>query len=87
MININIEIHKRNKFKEILQKIHNHLENFLFSIIQKTPEKFIPTLLMNWMEHYTNKRLSELKQQVIRTNWKNTELKKTVDNIHTRQQS
>ena len=31
---------------------------------------------MNWMEHYTNKRISELKQQIIRNRWHTVELEK-----------
>ena len=37
---------------------------------------------MNWIDHYTNKRLAELKQQIIRNNWHTIELEKAVDNIH-----
>lgn len=37
---------------------------------------------MNWMEHYTNKRISELKQQIIRSRWHTVELQKAVDTIH-----
>ena len=65
----------------------NKSEDILFSIIQKIPEKFISACLMNWMEHYTNKRISELKQQIIRNRWHTVELEKVVDNIHNRQQS
>ena len=41
---------------------------------------------MNWMEHYTNKRLSELQSQIIRKRWQTIELEKAVDKIHDRQQ-
>lgn len=58
----------------------------MFSIIQKLPEKFIPRFFMNWMEHYTNKRLAKLKQEVIRKRWQTLELEKAVDEIHNRQQ-
>ena len=86
MRHINIEIQKPNRFKDLLHKIFNRLENLMFSIIQKLPEKMIPHFLMDWMEHYTNKRLSELKQQIIRNRWHTIELEKVVDNIHNRQQ-
>lgn len=61
MIQIDIEIKKRNRLKEVFHKIHSKSEDILFSIIQKLPEKFIPAFLMVQMEHYTNKRISELK--------------------------
>ena len=86
MRHINIEIQKPNRFKDLLHKIFNRLEDLIFSIIQKLPEKMIPHSVMNWMEHYTNKRLSELKQQIIRNRWHTIELEKVVDNIHNRQQ-
>ena len=86
MRHIYIEIQKPNRFKELLHKIFNRLEDLMFSIIQRLPEKMIPHSVMNWMEHYTNKRLSELKQQIIRNRWHTIELEKVVDNIHNRQQ-
>ena len=79
---INIEIQKPNHFKDLLHKIFNRLEDLMFSIIQKLPEEMIPRSVMNWMEHYTNKRLSKLKQQIIRNRWHTLELEKVVDNIH-----
>ena len=86
MIQIDIEIKKRNSSKEVFHKIHDKSEDLLFSIIQKLPEKFIPAFLMDWMEHYTNKRISELKQQIIRDRWHTIELEKAVDKISTKQQ-
>ena len=86
MRHINIEIQKPNRFKDLLHKIFNRLEDLMFFIIQKLPEKMIPHSVMNWMEHYTNKRLSELKQQIIRNRWHTIELEKVVNNIHNRQQ-
>lgn len=87
MIYIYIEIKKPNRFKDLIHKIYNHLEDLLFAIIQKIPENHMPAFLMNWLEHYTNKRLSELQNQIIRKRWQTIELEKAVDNIHKRQQS
>ena len=87
MRHINIEIQKPNRFKDLLHKIFNRLEDLMFSIIQKLPEKMIPHFLMNLLEKYTNKRLAQLKQDVIRKRWQTIELQKAVDNIHNQQQS
>ena len=38
------------------------------------------------MEHYTNKRIADLQQQIIRNRWYNVELEKAVHNIHNKQQ-
>ena len=86
MVYIYIEIQKPNRFKDLLHKIYNHLEDLIFAIIQKILEKHIPSFLMNWMEHYTNKRLSKLQSQIIRKRWQTIELEKTVDKIRNKQQ-
>ena len=41
---------------------------------------------MTWMEHYTNKRIADLQQQIIRNRWYNVELEKAVHDIHNKQQ-
>ncbi len=41
---------------------------------------------MRWFEKYTDKRLAQLKSDVIRKRWQTIELEKAVDNIHQRQQ-
>ena len=79
---IDIELKNTNRFKDLLHKIFDKSEDLLFSIFQRLPEKIIPSSIMNWMEHYTSKRLAELKQQIIRNNWHTIELEKAVDNIH-----
>ncbi len=86
MIYIYIEITKPNRFKDLLHKIYSKLEDMLFSILQHTPDKFIPKSLMRWFEKYTNKRLAQLKSDAIRKRWQTIELEKAVDNIHQRQQ-
>lgn len=87
MIDINIEIKKQNRLKEFFHKLHSKSEDILFSIIQKLPDKLIPSALMNWMERYTDKRIAELNQQIIRDRWHTIELEKAVNKIQTRQQS
>lgn len=55
----------------------------MFSIIQKVPEQFIPHFLMTWLEHYTDKRIAELRHQIIRDRWRSVELETVVNKIHT----
>ena len=71
----------------MLHKIHSKLEDLLFFILQHTPDRFIPKSLMSWFEKYTNKRLAQLKSDVIHKRWQTIELEKVVDNIHKKQQS
>ena len=81
MIIIDIEIKDRNHIQEIFHKLHSRLENITFSIIQKLPEKFIPQWLMNRLEKYLDKRISELKQQSIQMTWRNMYLQNAVNDI------
>jgi len=86
LVDINIEIRKPNKLKDFSHKVYNKLEDILFSIIQRLPERFIPPLLMAWLERYTDRRIAELNQQITRQRWHSAELQKTVNVIHDRQQ-
>lgn len=86
MITIDIELKDRNRIREFFHKLHSRLENIMFSIIQRLPERFIPSPIMNWLEKYLDKRISELKQESIKQTWKNMYLQNAVDEIHSRHQ-
>lgn len=86
VIIIDIEIKDRNHIKDFFHKLHSRLEDIAFSIIQKLPEKFIPQWLMNRLEKYLDKRISELKQQSIQMTWRNMYLQNATNEIHNRQQ-
>lgn len=81
MITIDIELKDRNRLKEFFHKLHSRLEDIAFSIIQKLPEKFIPHWLMNRLEKYLDKRISELKKQSIQMTWRNMYLQNAVNDI------
>ena len=81
MIIIDIELKDRNHIQEIFHKLHSRLEDITFSIIQRIPEKFIPQWLMNRLEKYLDKRISELKQEYIKMTWRNMYLQNTVNDI------
>lgn len=81
LIIIDIEIKDRNKSKEFFQNLNGKLEDLLFSIIQKLPEKLIPSSLMNWLDRYTTKRIAQLQQEIIRQRWQQDTLEKAVSKI------
>lgn len=81
VIIIDIEINDRNQIKKFFHRLHSKLEDIMFSIIQKLPEKFIPHFLMQWLDRYLDKRITELKQQTIKQTWRNMQLQNYVDNI------
>ena len=83
---MNIEIKNQNIFLRIANKLHNKSEDFLFTLIQRLPERFIPASLMTWMEQYTDKRLAELQRQLVKDNWANVELQKAVEQIRQQEQ-
>lgn len=82
MITINIEIKKRNRLKDISKSCHSHAENLMFEIFQKIPERFIPKFILMWLDRYTSKRIFQLKQQITQDRWKEMELEKAVNDIH-----
>lgn len=81
MIIIDLELKDHNKTKEFFQNFHSKLEDLLFSIIQKLPEKLIPSPIMNWLDRYTTKRISQLQQQIIKQRWQQNTLERAVEYI------
>lgn len=79
---IDIELKPHNKVRDFFVKLHSRMEDVLFSIVLKPPEKCIPSSLMSWLDRYTTKRMNELQQQVIKQSWKKVELEEMVDKIH-----
>jgi alkyl sulfatase BDS1-like metallo-beta-lactamase superfamily hydrolase len=53
----------------------------MFFIVQHLPEWLIPAPLMNWLDHYTTKRINQLKQQTIKQTWRNMYLEGAVQEI------
>ena len=84
---MNIEIKPRNKIKEFSDRLHDILEDILFSIIQKLPEPLIPSCIMEWLETYINKRTQELQAEIIRQQWQHIHLEKAIEEIHHQQNS
>lgn len=81
MIIIDIELKPRNKVQEFLHKICDKTEDIVFDIILKVPERFIPSFLMEHIEHYIEKRTQELQQQIIKQRWQQVTLEKAVADI------
>ena len=78
LIQIDIELKDRNRIKEFFQNFHSKTEDSFFTIISKLPEKLIPSPLMNWLDRYLDKWISELKQESIKMTWKNMYLQDAV---------
>jgi len=81
LIQINIELKKRNRFKEPLYNIYNKAEDLAFSFLLKLPENYFPSFLIEWIDRYTAKRINELKQQTIKQTWTKLSMEKAVNAI------
>ena len=81
VIIIDIELKDRNHIQDFFHKLHSRLEDIAFSIIQRIPEKYLSHWIMNRLEKYLDKRISELKQESIKMTWRNMYLQKAVDDI------
>lgn len=86
MIIIEIEIKDRSKVKEFLSMLNSKIEDLMFELLQKVPERFIPHSLMEWLDKYLTKRIQQLKQQNIKNTWRNVYLEKVVNDINSRTQ-
>lgn len=84
---MNYEITTRSRAKGFSRQIHDKLEDTFFRIIQKLPERFIPSALMHWADRYLDKRIQQLKQETIRQNWDKAHLDQALKEIHSRQQA
>lgn len=84
---MNYEIPPRNRAKDFSRQIHDKLEDFLFWILQKIPERLIPAALMHWADRYLDKRIQQLKQETIRQNWNKTYLDQALKEIRSGQQA
>lgn len=76
---IDIKIQQGSRLKKIFHKLCDTLEDFIFSIVEKLPERFIPPKMMDWLERYLNKRIQQLEQQNIEDTWKMVYLDKVID--------
>lgn len=81
MIHINVEITPHNKSKQLIHRLHSKIEDTLFTIFGKIPEKLIPSFLMDWIDKYTYKRLQKLKQAAIQLEWKRVYMQKAVQEM------
>lgn len=86
MIAIDIEVKNHNMIKDFFHKQNSKLEDVLFSIVLKMPEKFIPKFMLIWLDKYTTKRINQLRQQNIKQTWQNMYLKDAASELSNRQQ-
>lgn len=64
-----------------LDNFKDKLEDLLFSVLQRLPEKLIPQPAMDWMFTYIEKRTQEIQRQIVRQNWKKAELEQILTEL------
>lgn len=64
--------------------LHSRIEDLMFYILMKLPNRFITPTLMNWLDQYMTKRLDSLQRQLIKDRWKTVELQKALNKISNR---
>jgi hypothetical protein len=85
MIRLNIEIKPHNIVKDSLDRLCSRIEDVMFSVFYYLPEWLIPAPLMEWLDHYTTKRIKQLQQRTIKQTWRNMYLKDAVQEISAKQ--
>jgi hypothetical protein len=82
---MDIEIRPHSKIRDSLGRFHSRIEDLMYDMILKIPERFIPVPLMEWLDTYTTKRINQLKQQTIKQTWNNMYLQKASQEISAKQ--
>lgn len=76
---IDIKIQQGSRLKKFFHKLYDTLEDCLFSIIEKLPERLIPPKVMTLLEKHLNKRIKQLEQQNIEDTWRLAYLDKAIE--------
>ena len=50
---MNITITPHNPIKDFFYKIASKIEDCIFTLFERLPDRLIPAFLLNWMERYT----------------------------------
>lgn len=78
---MNIEIKNRNRIIDLIHNTFSKLEDCLFLVLLKLPDKLLPRFIIQWLNHYTTKRVNQLEQQLIKKRWQSMELQKARDEL------
>lgn len=76
---MNITITPHNPIKDFFHKIASKIEDCIFTLFGRLPDRLIPAFVLNWMERYTDRRLTELKAQIIKSKWTAAEEQKILE--------
>jgi hypothetical protein len=82
---MDIEIRPHSQIRDFLDRLHSRFEDLMFSVVLHLPEWMMSDSLMEWLDHYTNKRIAQLRQQTTRQAWDNMHLEDVVQEISEKQ--
>lgn len=79
-----IEIKKTSRFKQFFKKIGYRLEEGVFNLLLRVPEKLLPRPVLKWATNYLEKRNQKLKTQATQIKFKNAYLEKAARELNTK---
>lgn len=77
----NLEIKKQNRFKQFCSRLRRIIEEKLFNLLIKMPDKLLPLFAVKWIGYYIYKRNSELRIQATQMKYNNAYLLQAVENL------
>lgn len=77
----NITVKERSKIKEFCKRIKSKMEDMLFLLLERLPERLLPSWLINWMSQYIDKRMAELEREQVKANWEKVYLEQAVKEL------
>lgn len=77
----NVEITKQNRFKQFCSRFRRIIEEKLFNLFIKMPDKLLPPFVVKWIGNYINKRNSELRIQATQIKYNNAYLLKAAEDL------
>ena len=72
----NLEIEKQNRIRQFCSSFRRNIEEKLFNLLLKVPEKLIPKIALEWVGIYLEKRNQELKIHATQINYNNAYLER-----------
>lgn len=78
-------IKKESKFQKALKQVHSKSEDFFLSGVMFLAKITKSEKLSRWIERYTEKKMQQLQQEIIRQRWDLITLQKASEAIHNTQ--
>lgn len=78
---MNINFFTLNGIRDFSRKLYRNFEYTIISIIEKLPDKCLPPFLLNCLDQYLDRRITDMEFHAVKKNWRNTDLQNTLDSL------